>query len=126
MERIKIKHISQLKHYTGAHAIDGIRFKTARHQLGVKAWGMNVLELDAGVTTYPEHDHREDGQEEVYLVLEGSLRLLAEGEERVVSRGEFIYVPADVVRKFETLDDGATLLALGGTPGKAYAGVPIE
>ena len=82
---------------------------------------MNVLELDPHCSGYPDHDHASDGHEEVYVVLRGSIVLQAAGEERELSQGDFVRVAPDVKRKFVTRDEGATLLALGGTPGKAYA-----
>ncbi|MNC90064.1 Cupin domain protein [compost metagenome] len=91
-----------------------------RSALGVSAWGMNVLELDPGCTGYPEHDHEKDGQEEVYVVLDGALTLQAAGEERTLGRGDFVRVGPETRRKFVTGSSGATLLAIGATPGKAY------
>ncbi len=119
-----IKAISSIEPYQGEHHIPGIRFRAVRQALGVTAWGMNVLELDAGCEAYPEHDHVEvmkDGQEEVYLVLEGSAVLIAEGEEHTLRKGDLVRVPPNVRRKFVTRAESVTLLALGGTPGKAYA-----
>jgi quercetin dioxygenase-like cupin family protein len=81
---------------------------------------MSVLELDPHATGYPEHDHGNDGHEEVYLVLRGSVVLQVGGAERVLSQGEFVRVAPETTRKFVTRDEGATLLALGGTPGKPY------
>ena len=46
-------------------------FKRARAELGVKAFGMQVLDMPALLEAYPEHDHAESGQEEVYVVLRG-------------------------------------------------------
>ncbi len=120
MGEIRVKSIEEIEAYTGPHAIEGIRFRHAREALGVTAWGMNVLELDAGCEDYPEHDHAKDGQEEVYVILKGSAVLLANGEERVLSAGDFVRVPPEVTRKLVTRDQGVTFLALGATPGKAY------
>lgn len=38
--------------------IPGIKFHTAGRELGVTAWGMNVLRIDAGCMGHPEHDHQ--------------------------------------------------------------------
>ncbi|MBK6693573.1 MAG: hypothetical protein IPG50_15400 [Myxococcales bacterium] len=120
MEKVIAKNISDIAPYAGPHAIPGIRFRPVREALGVTSWGMNVLELDAHCTGYPEHDHAKDGQEEVYLVLSGSLVLEAEGASRTFRTGDFIRVAPPLRRKFVTKDEAATLLALGGTPGKSY------
>lgn len=121
MDDITATHISQIPVYDGPHAIPGIRFHLARQALGLSSWGMNVLELDAGCTGYPEHDHTADGQEEVYVVLRGSVVLVAGGVERTLGEGELARVPAAVRRKLVTREQPATVLALGGTPGKPYA-----
>jgi len=118
-----VKKLTEIEPYQGPSAIPGIRFRPVRQALGVTAWGMNVLELDPGCEAYPEHDHHpatKDGQEEVYLVLEGSVVLRAEGRDRTLVRGDLVRVPPEVTRKFVTLTEGVTLLALGGTPGQAY------
>lgn len=121
MNDITVKKIEEIAAYSGPHEIPGIRFRHAREALGVSAWGMNVLELDPGCAGYPEHDHASDGQEEVYVVLRGSVVLQADGAEHVLSQGDFVRVAAHLKRKLVTREEGATLLALGGTPGKPYA-----
>src|SRR5215208_915509 len=50
-------------------------FKRARAELGISSFGMQVMDIPAGAEQYPEHDHSEDGQEEVYLALRGSAEI---------------------------------------------------
>ena len=121
MDDITVKTIEQIEAYSGPHAIPGMRFRPAREALGVSAWGMSVLELDAQCSGYPRHDHGDDGHEEVYVVLRGSVVLQAGGTERKLGQGDLVRVAPGTARKFVTRDQPATLLALGGTPGKAYA-----
>jgi mannose-6-phosphate isomerase-like protein (cupin superfamily) len=85
------------------------------------AWGMNVLELDADCEGYPEHDHAKDGQEEVYVVLRGAGTLRVADEETPFRAGVLVRVGPSARRKFVSGHDGLVLLALGATPGKAYA-----
>lgn len=120
MNDIRVKNIDDIEPYSGPYAIEGIRFRPAREALGVTAWGMNVMQLDPGCEGYPEHDHAKDGQEEVYVVLEGSAVVQADGGETAVRKGDFVRVGASVRRKFVTREEGVTLLAIGGTPGKGY------
>jgi uncharacterized cupin superfamily protein len=96
------------------------RFRYAGKSLGVSSWGMNILRLPAGWSDYPEHDHTKDEQEEVYLVLEGSARLEAGGETFTLEPGVLARVGPAQKRKIVPGPEGVTLLALGGTPGKAY------
>jgi uncharacterized cupin superfamily protein len=120
MMTITATNVRDIEHYQGPHAIPGIRFRPARTALGVTAWGMNILEFDPGCEGYPRHDHTGDAQEEVYLVLEGSIVMIADGVERTLNRGDMVRVPPEVVRTFVTRADAATLLAIGATPGQAF------
>ncbi len=94
-------------------------FVLARKSLGVTAWGMNIERLPAGYDRYPEHDHSEDGQEEVYVVLDGAVTLHADGETWELARGTLARVGPGQKRTITTAE-GATMLVLGGTPGKPY------
>jgi uncharacterized cupin superfamily protein len=121
MDDITVKNAADIEAYAGPHAIPGIRFRLAREALGVSSWGMNVIEMDPQTSGYPAHDHENDGHEEVYVVLAGAIVLETARGERTLKAGDFVRVAPHVRRKFVTRDQGATLLALGGTPGKPYA-----
>ena len=121
MDEITVKTIGELGYYEGPNAIPGIRFRHAARDLGVTGWGMNVLEIEPNCSGYPQHDHAADGQEEVYVALRGSAILHAGGKEIRFGAGTLVRVGPTVIRKFVTGGDGLTLLALGATPGKAYA-----
>lgn len=120
MDELKIVRIADVAPYAGPHAIPGIRFRAVREVAGVSSWGMNVLELDPGCDAHPEHDHASDGHEEVYLVLRGSAVLRADGKEHRLATGDLARVPGSVRRKLLAEKQGATVLALGGNPGRPY------
>lgn len=120
MSEIEIQKIDDVEPYRGPHAREGIKFRAVGGALGVTAWGMNVIEMAPGATTYPEHDHAEDGQEEVFFVLEGDATLQSSGEDRRVDAGTFVRIPPESSRSWLPGDRGVTLLAIGGTPGKPY------
>ena len=120
MTELLVHSAAAIPAYEGPNEIPGIRFRGARAALGVTAWGMNVLDLAAGCTGYPEHDHGHDGQEEVYVLLEGAALLIV-GEQRLPMRaGDLVRVPPERTRKFVTEGSSARILALGGVPGKAF------
>lgn len=121
MDDITPKAIEDIEPYRGPHQIDGIRFRPAAAALGVTAWGMNVLEIDAGCEQHPEHDHTKDGQEEVYVVLRGSMELRAGEITHALSEGSMVRVAPSVTRTLVPGPRGVTVLAIGGTPGKAYS-----
>jgi uncharacterized cupin superfamily protein len=120
MSDVTIKKITEVEPYQGPNTIPGIRFRPAGRALGVTAWGMNVLQLEAGCTGYPEHDHSKDGQEEVYVILEGSATLVTGGTKTPVDAGTIVRVGPGTTRKFIPGGKGVTILGLGGTPGHAY------
>ena len=115
MADVTIKRFDELESYKG----EG-RFSYAGKTLGVSAWGMNLLRLPAGWSDYPDHDHAKDGQEEVYVVLEGDATMQAGTESFHLERGMMARVGPGEKRKITPGSSGVTILALGGTPGKAY------
>ena len=98
----------------------GGAMKLVRHGLGVEAFGLQVIDMPPNADRYPEHDHAADGQEEVYTVLKGKAMLQADGEEYELEPDTFARVGPGQKRKLVTGAEPARLLALGGTPGKAY------
>ena len=120
MSEVAVKRIEEVEPYQGPGRVEGIEFRPVGRTLGVSAWGMNVLNLPPGCTTYPEHDHSEDGQEEVYVVLEGNATLRAGDREWTLESGQLVRVPPGVKRSWKPGDGGVTLLAVGATPGEAY------
>ncbi len=120
----EVYHLSAIPAYEGPHAIEGVRFRPARAVLGVTSWGMNVLELDPECSGHPAHDHAHDGQEEVYVVLEGQAELHVDGEVLVLKQGDLVRVPPEAQRQLVTGVLGVKVLALGGTPGQAYQATP--
>ena len=116
MTDVLVKRLEELESYQGQG-----QFLYAGRSLGVTAWGMNVLKLPPNWPGYPEHDHASDGQEEVYMVLNGDAVLLSEGQSWRLEPGMMVRIGPDRRRKIAPGVGGVTLLVLGGTPGKAYA-----
>jgi mannose-6-phosphate isomerase-like protein (cupin superfamily) len=95
-------------------------FVKARAELGASAFGMQVIQLPPGFQDYPEHDHAETGQEEVYLALAGSGWLDIDGERVDLDRETLVRVGPEARRKLFSGPEGLRLLAIGGVPGAAY------
>jgi len=88
------------------------RFVSLRRALGVTSFGMNQLVLEP---RQRGRIHRHERQEEVYLVLEGTLTLVVEGEEQAVERGELVRVAPEVRRQLVNLGPArVVMVALGG------------
>lgn len=96
-------------------------FKRARAELGVESFGMQIIDLPPNFENYPEHDHAEDGQEEVFMALRGAGEIEIEGERFPLDGDHVARVSAGTKRKVWPGADGVRVLVLGGIPGKAYA-----
>jgi mannose-6-phosphate isomerase-like protein (cupin superfamily) len=95
--------------------------RRARAELGVTAWGMQVLTLPPGWDGYPLHNHDETAfdpnQEEVYIPLAGSATLTAGDERFELTPGMMVRVGPEQQRQILPGPDGIRLIALGGRPG---------
>ena len=90
----------------------GERFVSLRRELGVTSFGINQMVLEP---RQRGRIHRHGRQEEVYLVLEGTLTLLVEGEEQALERGELVRVAPEVRRQLVNRGpQRVVLVALGG------------
>lgn len=94
--------------------------KLAGAELGIRAFGMQVLDLPAGFDQYPPHHHAEDGQEEVYVVLEGEAFFVIDGEDVPAVAGEAVRVDSTCTRSVRPGAQGARILAIGCAPGVPY------
>lgn len=94
--------------------------KLAGDALGVQSFGLQVLDFPAGFSDYPAHDHTEDGQEEVYVVLAGSADFEVAGEPVRAGAGSLLWVGPESRRDLVAGPDGVRILALGCVPGGAY------
>jgi mannose-6-phosphate isomerase-like protein (cupin superfamily) len=101
-------------------AVFGGAFKRARAELGVSSFGMAVMDIPPNTDQYPEHDHADDGQEEVYVVLRGAAEIDIEGERLDLDPETIVRVGPGTKRKIYTGAEGVRILALGGTPNQAY------
>jgi mannose-6-phosphate isomerase-like protein (cupin superfamily) len=88
------------------------RFVPLRRRLDVTSFGLNQITLLPGQRG---RIHRHGHQEEVYLVLEGTLSLVVEAEESDVGAGELVRVAPALRRQLVNRGpERVLLLALGG------------
>src|SRR6478735_2698029 len=89
------------------------RFFSLRRELGVTSFGINQILLRPGQRG---RIHTHHNQEEVFLVLSGTLTLWVEGEPRELTQGELARVAPNVKRQLANRDpkEDLLLLALGG------------
>jgi mannose-6-phosphate isomerase-like protein (cupin superfamily) len=96
-----------------------------RAALGITAFGVQVVDLpaDSGELA-PEHDHRHDGQEELYLLLSGSGELVVPDGVVTLDRETFVRLGPRVRRRLRSGPDGARILMIGAVPGRPYTPPP--
>jgi mannose-6-phosphate isomerase-like protein (cupin superfamily) len=96
-------------------------FRRARAALGITSFGIQVLDLPPNLDAYPEHDHSEDGQEEVYIVLRGSGEIEIDGERHPLDPDTLVSLQPGTRRKLWPGHDGMRVVAIGGKAGSPYA-----
>ena len=97
-------------------------FRPVRHHFGIRSFGVNAWTAPrAGDRIINEHDESDpDSDEELYLVLRGRATFELDGERVAAPTGTFVFAPPGVKRAAFAEEPETTVIALGGTPGKAY------
>jgi hypothetical protein len=94
--------------------------RPVRHHFGVTSFGVNAWTgHEAGDRIINEHDET-DENEELYLVHDGRARFQLDGEQVDAPAGTFVFARPGVKRTAFAEEPGTTIVAIGGTPGKAY------
>src|SRR5258707_8267102 len=88
-------------------------FVKARAELGVTAFGFQVIQLPPDFTDYPEHDHSESGQEEVFLAVAGSGWFDVEGERIDLDNETIVRIGPGARRKVRSGPQGLRMIAIG-------------
>ena len=87
-----------------------------RERLGIHAFGINAFRPDEDGMLINEHDEA-GGQEELYIVLDGTATFEIDGETVDAPAGTFLSVAPEARRK---ATGQGTVLVVGGTVGEAY------
>jgi mannose-6-phosphate isomerase-like protein (cupin superfamily) len=90
---------------------DAVQGRFARKFLESRDLGVSLWTYEAGVQL-PTHHHGE--QEEAYVVVEGSGRMLLDDDVIDVREWDVVRVAPDVDRAFEAGPQGLTVIAIGG------------
>lgn len=101
-------------------SIWGGSFKRARAELGVTAFGLGVFDLPPNVDRIPRHVHTFDGQEEVYVPLQGGGTIELGASSVPLDMQTAVRVGPTVSRTVTSGPEGIRVLIAGGTPGEAY------
>jgi len=97
-------------------------FRPVRHHFGITSFGVNAWTArEGGDRIINEHDESDpDSDEELYLVVRGRAMFELDGDRVAAPTGTLIFAPPGVKRTAFAEEPETTVIALGGTPGKAY------
>ncbi|MGH3134107.1 MAG: cupin domain-containing protein, partial [Gaiellaceae bacterium] len=95
---------------------EGYGFRKVRAQLGVTAFGVNLIVYPPGFEGF---HHYHDTQDELYFVHSGSARAEVEGETRILGPGGLLHVESTTPRKMSNASESEdlVLLVVGGKGG---------
>jgi tetratricopeptide (TPR) repeat protein len=95
-------------------------WRPLRQHFGITSFGVNAwTAAAAGDRIINEHDEEGDA-EELYLVHRGRATFELNGERVDAPAGTLVFAQPGVKRTAFAEEPGTTILAVGGTPGKAY------
>ena len=114
MGEYTVKRIDEMEAvYLGA-------FKRARAELGAESFGLAVIDLPPDFENYPEHDHANDGQEEVYMAIRGGGEIEIDGDRFPLDPEHMVRVASGTNRKVWPGSEGMRMVIVGGVPGAVY------
>ncbi len=102
-----IKHRDEFESMEGSGECT---WKLARKALGTSAFGFNLVEIGPG-GEMPEHDEKESGQVELYVILEGDGVLRIEDKDHPAPAGTFASIEPPASRTIRN-DSEAPLTAM--------------
>jgi tetratricopeptide (TPR) repeat protein len=119
MSRYAVAHLDEIEELRDRRC----PWRPVRHHFGITSFGVNAwMGHNAGDRIINEHDESDadDNQEELYLVQSGRATFELDGERVDAPAGTFVFARPGVRRTAFAEEPGTTIVALGGTPGKAY------
>lgn len=118
MAEYAVAHLDEIEEQHDGRA----PWRPIRHHFGITGFGVNAWTArQAGDRVINEHDESEpDANEELYLVLHGRATFELDGTRVPAPAGTLVFAPPGVTRTAVAEEPETTIIALGGTPGKAY------
>lgn len=126
--RAEKAHLDEITPVAGA---DGLAIFPIRIRFGIESFGVNAYAaLSAGGRVIEEHNELGAGagtHEELYVVAKGRARFTLDGEEVEAPAGTLVFVSDPEVRRGAVgLEEGTTVLVIGGVPGRPFSRSPWE
>jgi tetratricopeptide (TPR) repeat protein len=107
-----------------------LQWRPLRRSLGIEAFGINAYTANAGDLVVEEHDETGAGaghHEELYVVVTGRAMFTVDGEEIDAPVGTCVFLDDPKERRAaRAVEDGTTVLAIGGERGAPFKVSPWE
>lgn len=123
MSRFAIVNLMEVEDSVAGRA-PGVEGRFARSKLDSRELGVSHFRYGPSVRGQVAHSHRE--QEEAYVVVAGSGRILLDGDPHDLRLWDVVRVAPEVVRAFEAGPDGLDIIAVGGARPEGGDGVMGE
>lgn len=113
-----VAHLDEIEEFSDA----GSHYRPIRHHLGVTAFGVTAWTARAaGARIINEHDEDDPtADQELFLVLRGHAVFELDGDRVDAPAGTLVFVPPRTKRTASAAEAGTVIIAVEGTPGKAY------
>jgi quercetin dioxygenase-like cupin family protein len=121
MSRFATVNLLDVENSVGDQA-PGIEGRFGRSLLDSRDLGISHFRYAPNLRSPVAHSHRE--QEEAYIVVGGSGRMLIDDELHDLRQWDVVRVAPEVVRAFEAGPDGLDIIAVGGPKPEGGDGVP--
>ena len=104
-----------------AGRVEGLEGRFGRKHLDSRDLGVSLFRYAPNLRSPMAHSHKE--QEEAYVVVAGSGRMLLDDEVHDLHQWDVVRVAPEVVRSFEAGPDGLDIIAIGGPKPEGGDGV---
>jgi hypothetical protein len=118
MAAYSVVHLDDIEEFGDA----GCHYRPIRHHLGITTFGVTAWTAHAaGDLVINEHDEGDPtADQELFLVLRGHAVFEIEGDRVDAPAGTLVFAPPRTRRTAVARLDGTTIIAVEGTPGRAY------
>ena len=90
-------------------------WRLVRRTLGVRAFGLNLVEIPSG-EQIPEHDEVDRDQEEVFFTVSGTPTLVVDGDEHALPAGAFARVDPEHRRTVRNDGEESAAVLIASAP----------
>ena len=113
-----VVHLDEIYEFADGRCL----FRPIRHHFGITAFGVTAWTARAaGDLVIDEHDEGDPtADQELFLVLRGHAAFEIDGDRVDAPAGTLVFAPPRMKRTASAEEGGTTIIAVEGTPGRAY------